>query len=151
MTDEDQLPIVNDTTEVVESEEDDPALDSILSALDLPKDAYRDYNKVRQVLVSAVESGQIAVADSLQLAQAMDHPRAYEVFATVMKSTAEVAEKLMEHQERIREITGKQKPGPKNLTQNVIFTGTNKELQQLLKGKMDDLEIDVTPEEEEKT
>jgi len=77
----------------------------------------------------------------------MDHPRAYEVFATVMKSTAEVAEKLMDHQTKIRELTGQKNETPKTqTTNNILFTGSTKQLQQLLKGKMD--EIDVTSEVE---
>jgi hypothetical protein len=132
---------------VVESEETDPAMDSILSALDIPRDTYKDYNKVRDALVTALESGRIATADALTLAQAMDHPRAYEVFATVMKSTAEVAEKLMDHQTKIRELTGQKNETPKTqTTNNILFTGSTKQLQQLLKGKMD--EIDVTSEVE---
>lgn len=144
---DEQLPVVATEAEIVESEEDDPALDGILSALDLPRDTFKDYNTARDTLVTALETGRIAMADMLQLAQAMDHPRAYEVFATVMKSTAEVAEKLMLHQETIRELTGKKNEAPKNqTTNNILFTGSTKQLQQLLKGKMD--EIDVTPEED---
>jgi hypothetical protein len=128
---DEQLPVVTAEAEIVESEEDDPALDSILSALDLPRDTFKDYNTARDTLVTALETGRIAMADMLQLAQAMDHPRAYEVFATVMKSTAEVAEKKNE--------------APKTqTTNNILFTGSTKQLQQLLKGKMD--EIDVTVE-----
>jgi hypothetical protein len=142
---DEQLPVVTAEAEIVESEEDDPALDSILSALDLPRDTFKDYNTARDTLVTALETGRIAMADMLQLAQAMDHPRAYEVFATVMKSTAEVAEKLMLHQEKIRELTGKKNEAPKTqTTNNILFTGSTKQLQQLLKGKMD--EIDVTVE-----
>ena len=143
---EEMLPEASADTNVVESEEDDPALDSILNALDLPRDTFSDYNKVRGALESALAAGEIAVSDALQLAQAMDHPRAYEVFATVMKSTAEVAEKLMDHQSRIRELTGKKVEAPKTQTNNILFTGTSKQLQLLLKGQMD--EIDITPDPE---
>ena len=149
MSDEEneQLPVPTPGVEVIESEEDDPAMDSILNALDLPRDTFKDYSKARDTLVSAMENGRIAMADALALAQAMDHPRAYEVFATVMKSTAEVAEKLMDNQSKIRDLTGKKNEGPKNqTTNNILFTGSTKELQQLLKGKLD--EIDVTPEDE---
>ena len=149
MSDEEneQLPVPAPGVEVIESEEDDPAMDSILSALDLPRDTFKDYNKARDALVTALDTGRIAMADALALAQAMDHPRAYEVFATVMKSTAEVAEKLMDHQDKIRDLTGKKNETPKSqTTNNILFTGSTKELQQLLKGKLD--EIDVTPEDE---
>lgn len=149
MSDEEneQLPVPVPGAEVIESEEDDPAMDSILSALDLPRDTFKDYNSARDTLVTALETGRIAMADALALAQAMDHPRAYEVFATVMKSTAEVAEKLMDHQDKIRDLTGKKNEKPKSqTTNNILFTGSTKELQQLLKGKLD--EIDVTPEDE---
>ena len=85
-------------------------------------------------------------ADALALAQAMDHPRAFEVFATVMKSTADVAGQLMEHQKNIRELTGQKNQAPKTQTTNILFTGSTKDLQMLLKGNLD--EIDITPEED---
>jgi hypothetical protein len=148
MSDEEdeQLPVTTPGTELIESEEDDPGLDSILARLDLPRDTFSDYSKARDTLVGALEAGRIATADALALAQAMDHPRAFEVFATVMKSTADVAGQLMEHQKNIRELAGQKNQAPKTQTTNILFTGSTKDLQMLLKGNLD--EIDITPEED---
>ena len=62
MSDEEdeQLPVTTPGTELIESEEDDPGLDSILARLDLPRDTFSDYSKARDTLVGALEAGRIA-------------------------------------------------------------------------------------------
>ena len=60
--------------------------------------------------------------------------------------SADVAGQLMEHQKNIRELTGQKNQAPKTQTTNILFTGSTKDLQMLLKGNLD--EIDITPEED---
>jgi len=117
---------------VVESEETDPAMDSILSALDIPRDTYKDYNKVRDALVTALESGRIATADALTLAQAMDHPRAYEVLATMIKTMGDMNNDLLGMHEKKQKLTGEKPEDKKETVNNNLFVGSTSELLKLM-------------------
>ena len=73
----------------------------------------------------------------LDLAKESDHPRAYEVAGNMIKSVADVTEKLAQLQEKMKKL--KEVPGkaPKNVT-NALFVGSTAELQKMLKKKKDE-------------
>jgi hypothetical protein len=70
------------------------------------------------------------------IASDTEHPRAFEVVATLIKNTAEANEKLLNMQKQMREMKGmnKKDSGGVNVDK-AIFVGSTSELSKLIKGK----------------
>lgn len=103
----------------------------------LDKDLDQDYDEARQTLKELVKKGNDAIDHLLAIATDTEHPRAFEVVATLIKNTAEANEKLMSMQKSIRDMKNiKQKDGGVQVDK-AIFVGSTAELNKLLKGKKD--------------
>ncbi|AGG54287.1 terminase small subunit [Cyanophage S-SSM6b] len=96
------------------------------------QDVKQDYEYSRAQLNSLVMKGQEAVDGILDVARASDHPRAYEVAGQLIKHVADVADKLIDLQKKMKDLDAEEKKGPNNVT-NALFVGTSSELQKLLK------------------
>tara|TARA_B100002019_G_C20880608_1_gene408512 strand:+ start:22 stop:459 length:438 start_codon:yes stop_codon:yes gene_type:complete len=96
------------------------------------EDVRQDYEYSRAQLNSLVMKGQEAVDGILDVARASDHPRAYEVAGQLIKHVADVADKLIDLQKKMKDLDAEEKKGPNNVT-NALFVGTSSELQKLLK------------------
>ena len=85
----------------------------------------------------------------IEVARQSEHPRAYEVLATLIKDTANTSEKLMDLHRKIQSIDKMMLPAPEqnSNTTNNLFIGSTTELQRMLKdlNKETDV-IDVTPD-----
>lgn len=103
----------------------------------LDKDLDTDYEESRQTLKELVKKGNDAIDHLMAIATDTEHPRAFEVVATLIKNTAEANEKLMTMQKAVRDMKNiKQKDGGVNVDK-AIFVGSTAELNKLLKGKKD--------------
>ena len=97
-----------------------------------------DYKYQRENFYRLVERGQDAIDGILELAKEGEHPRAYEVALNGIKQVADVTDKLIDLQDKMKKL--KEVPGsnaPKNVT-NALFVGSTAELQKMLKGKSDE-------------
>tara|TARA_E500000318_G_scaffold65924_1_gene60874 strand:- start:731 stop:1132 length:402 start_codon:yes stop_codon:yes gene_type:complete len=93
-----------------------------------------DYQYQRENFYNLIERGQDAVEGILELAQESDHPRAYEVAGNLIKQVADVADKLVDLQTKMKKLKEVPNSGPKNVT-NALFVGSTAELQKILKKK----------------
>tara|TARA_B100000965_G_scaffold59351_2_gene45427 strand:- start:2511 stop:2915 length:405 start_codon:yes stop_codon:yes gene_type:complete len=100
-----------------------------LSKVDIDK----DYEYSRAQLYSLIEKGQEVLNGVMDVADSSGSPRAYEVAGQVLKSTADIADKLMDLQKKVKEIDETKNKTTNNVTNNAIFTGSTAELQKLLK------------------
>jgi len=96
-----------------------------------------DYKSQRDSFYNLVEKGSVAIDGILELAKESEHPRTYEVAGQLIKSVAEVAEKLGDLQEKMRKLKEVPSNAPKNVT-NALFVGSTKELQKMLKDNIED-------------
>ena len=97
-------------------------------------DVDSDYQYQRENFYNLIERGQDAVEGILELAQESDHPRAYEVAGNLIKQVADVTEKLVDLQTKMKKLKEVPNSGPKNVT-NALFVGSTAELQKILKKK----------------
>ncbi len=86
-------------------------------------DLSEDYRYVRDNLYNLVERGNEALDGIISLAKEMEHPRAYEVAAGLIKSVTEL------------QIMKGEKPSGNTTTHNNLYVGSTAELQAMLKGK----------------
>lgn len=90
-----------------------------------------DFEYARGNMISAIEKGQEALSGVLEVAGMSQHPRAYEVAATLVKTLADANKDLLELQKRKKDLTGVG-PSPTTVNNN-LFVGSTAELQQLIK------------------
>jgi transcriptional/translational regulatory protein YebC/TACO1 len=98
-----------------------------------------DYEYTRETLIE----------EMIEVARQSEHPRAYEVLATLIKDTANTSEKLMDLHRKIQSIDKMMLPAPEqnSNTTNNLFIGSTSELQRMLKNLNDEEDvIDVTPD-----
>ena len=99
---------------------------------DVTEDREKDYEYTRAELYSLIDQGQEAVRGALEVAQESGHPRAYEVATNAMKQVADMTDKLMDLQKKVKDLD-EEKKGPKSVTNNAMFVGSTAELQKMLK------------------
>ena len=97
-----------------------------------PKDIQNDYEYTRGQLYNLIEKGQEAINGILDVAQNSDHPRAYEVAGNLIKHVADISDKLLDLQKKVKEVSEEKVKGPTNVT-NAMFVGSTSELQKMLK------------------
>ena len=113
-------------------------------------DKDNDYEYTRETLYDLIEKGREGIEEMIEVARQSEHPRAYEVLATLIKDTAATSEKLMDLHRKIKHLDQMMLPPPKQETGNTtnnLFIGSTTELQRMLKDLNKENEvIDVTPD-----
>ena len=99
-------------------------------------DIENDYKYQRENLYNLIERGQDAIDGILELAKEGEHPRAYEVALNGIKQVADVTDKLIDLQDKMKKLKELPNSAPKNVT-NALFVGSTAELQKMLKDKSD--------------
>ena len=95
-------------------------------------DPEKDYEYTRGHLYNLIEKGQEAVQGALEVAQESGHPRAYEVAVNAMKQVADMSDKLIDLQKKMKDLDAPIK-GPAQNTTNNLFVGSTADLQKMLK------------------
>lgn len=115
----------------VESKDIEPAKPP-LSKKEEKDDQTKDYEFTRAQLYSLLSKGQEALDGALEVAQESGHPRAYEVAVNAMKQVADATDKLIDLQQKMKNLEAptKQKTGS---TTNNLFVGSTADLQKMLK------------------
>jgi len=97
-------------------------------------DPIKDYEYTRGNLYSLIEKGQEAIDGILEIAQQSDQPRAYEVAGQLIKNVGDVADKLIDLQQKMKKLEEDDPKAPKSITtNNTMFIGSTAELQKMLK------------------
>lgn len=96
-----------------------------------PDNQEEDYKYARDNFYNVIEKGTQALEDMLDVAKASEHPRAYEVVSTLMKTLVDANKDLVSMSEK-KKKDGEPDNG-KPVTNNNLFVGSTSELQQMLK------------------
>ena len=99
-------------------------------------DVDTDFDTGRGELYKLLEKGNEAIDGILALAKEGEHPRAYEVAGQLIKSQSEIAQNLLDLQDKLKKIKDVKELGPKNVT-NALFVGSTTELQKMIKKNKD--------------
>jgi hypothetical protein len=92
-----------------------------------------DYEYARTNFYNVIESGTEALEQMLEVAKASEHPRAYEVVATIMKTLIDSNKELVAMSSKKVKDDEIVPESNKPVTNNNLFVGSTAELQQLLK------------------
>lgn len=96
-----------------------------------------DYDFTRSNLYEIIEKGQGALDDMIEFARQAQHPRAYEVVATLLNNLVDANQKLLHLNKQIKEIKKSEttKDEIDNKITNNLFVGSTAELHKILKGE----------------
>jgi len=125
--------------DVVSVKETEKSLDVKLKTTDEPDlkaDLADAYRQSKDNLQDMIDQGKEAMEDILQIARAGQHPRAFEVYGTLLKNTVEANDRLLKMQKEMRDMDGKRGDGNTKIDK-AIFVGSTAELNKLLKGKQE--------------
>ena len=94
-----------------------------------------DFEYSRQIYHDILAKGSSALDDMMEVARATEHPRAFEVLATTMKTLADVNGSLLDLHKKKKDIRKKDDkvalPSAGNTTNN-LFVGSTTDLQKML-------------------
>lgn len=116
-----------------------------------PRVVQDDYEYSRATYYNLIEKGQEGLEQMMEVARESEHPRAYEVLASMLKNISDINDKLMDLNKKRKDIdrTDEQKALPGGQTTNNLFVGSTTELQRMLLGDNDEKVIE--PDELPKT
>jgi hypothetical protein len=131
----DLFEIAQDTPSIVENKT--PSVVSRQGG-DLSGDIDTDYRYARENLYDIIENGSHALNELVEIAKASEHPRAFEVVASLMKTLTDANKDLLDIQSKVKKLKQDDtvQQGPNNVT-NALFVGSTTELQSMLKDKLD--------------
>ena len=95
-------------------------------------DLETDYEYTRSNLYDLIDTGKHAISGILSVANESQHPRAYEVAATLIKNIGDVSDKLMNLHKMRKDIDGKVEQQNINVDK-AIFVGSTSDLLQKIK------------------
>lgn len=98
----------------------------------LEQDLDQDYEESRKTIKDLVNKGNQAIDHLLAIASESEHPRAFEVVATLIKNTADANEKLMTMQKAVRDMKNIRQKSDVTVDK-AIFIGSTSELSKLIK------------------
>jgi hypothetical protein len=100
---------------------------------DLKGDLEDAYQQTKDNLQELIDNGKDAMEELRHIAAAGQHPRAFEVYATLLKNVVDANKELLAVQKQMRTMDGKKEGDTK--IDKAIFVGSTAELNKLLKGK----------------
>lgn len=107
-----------------------------LVKVEVDEEASGDIEYARQNLYDVVNTASEAVDDMVAIARQSQHPKAYEVLNSVLKTKADVAMNLADLQMKKQRLRSQQNNGSQNpdgqTINNNLFVGSTAELQQML-------------------
>ena len=102
---------------------------------ELQQDLTDAYEQSKENLQGIIDQGKEAMGEILEIAKAGQHPRAFEVYGTLLKNMVDANKELLAIQKQIREMEGIKKESAATSIDKAIFIGSTTELNKLLKGK----------------
>ena len=101
---------------------------------DLKEDLVDAYQQSRENLQEIIDQGKEAMGEILEIAKAGQHPRAFEVYGTLLKNMVDANKELLNIQKQMRDMDKNKKDGDTKIDK-AIFVGSTAELSKLLKNK----------------
>jgi len=108
-------------------------------------DAEQDFELARKNLQELAKKGNKALDELIMLAKNSEHPRAYEVVATLIKTLADTNKDQLDTRKKkidIDKARGASPSGDAKTVNNNLFVGSTAELQKFLKERAKNLESD---------
>lgn len=100
---------------------------------DMKQDLLDAYDQSKDNLQELIDNGREAMEQLLDIAKEGQHPRAYEVYGTLLKNMVDANKELLSIQKQMQDLTGQNQKTGDTKIDKAIFVGTAAELNKLLK------------------
>ena len=107
-----------------------------INSMNLETDLTDAYQQTKDNLQDLIDQGKEAMEEILEIAKQGQHPRAFEVYGTLLKNVVDANKELLAVQKQMREMDNKKKDSGTTIDK-AIFVGSTQELNKLLKGNSD--------------
>ena len=111
-----------------------PAVVEVKDA-DYKEDLSDAYEQSKDNLQELIDNGKEAMEELLAIAKEGQHPRAYEVYGTLLKNMVDANKELLSIQKQMREMDNNRQKAGDTKIDKAIFVGTAADLNKLLKEK----------------
>jgi len=101
---------------------------------DIEEDLNDAYQQTKENLQSILDQGKEAMEEILNIAKIGQHPRAFEVYGTILKNMVDANKELLNIQKQMREMDKKKEVNNTNIDK-AIFVGSTNELAAFLKNQ----------------
>ena len=102
---------------------------------DLREDLADAYEQTKTNLQDLIDQGKDAMEEILAVAKNSQHPRAFEVYSTLLKNVVDANKELLSVQKQMRDMDKKNAASGTTTIDKAIFVGSTSELNRLIKGK----------------
>ena len=109
-----------------------PTVQTHYNEPDLSQDLTDAYQQSKENLQELIDQGKDAMEEILNVAKAGQHPRAFEVYGTLLKNMVDANKELLSIQKQMREMDGKRKETTNTNIDKAIFVGSTEDLNKLL-------------------
>ena len=110
-------------------------LPEAISEENLKEDLVDAYEQTKSNLQDLIDQGKDAMEEILQVAKNSQHPRAFEVYGTLLKNVVDANKELLSVQKQMRDMDKKNSPSGSTTIDKAIFVGSTSELNKLIKSK----------------
>ena len=104
---------------------------------EVPSNTEKDLEYARENYYHLIETGRRSLEDLVDVASQSQHPRAYEVIATLIKTITDTNDKVVDLQKKAKDILSDSEV--KKVTNNNLFVGSTTELTKILGGNARDI------------
>ena len=99
----------------------------------LEEDLVDAYEQTKTNLQDLIDQGKNAMDEILEIAKAGQHPRAFEVYGTLLKNVVDANKELLAVQKQMRDMDKKTAPSGSTTIDKAIFVGSTSELSKFIK------------------
>jgi len=108
---------------------------------DTEENIEQDYKVARETYHDLIEKGREGLEFMMEIAKESEHPRAFEVLATMIKTISDTNGELMKHNKIRNDINKADELENPVVTNNNLFVGTTTELQKMLQDNNKENEV----------
>jgi hypothetical protein len=109
-----------------------PVVSTKYNEPDIEQDLNDAYQQSKENIQGIIDQGQEAMHEILNIAKAGQHPRAFEVYGTLLKNMVDANKELLNIQKQMRDMDKKKETNNTNIDK-AIFLGSTAELSKFLK------------------
>jgi hypothetical protein len=117
---------------IIEAKKDLP---DIIPNTDLTQDLADAYEQTKDNLQELIGQGMEAMEEILAIAKEGQHPRAFEVYGSLLKNVVDANKELLAVQKQMRDMDNNKNKGGNTTIDKAVFVGTPSDLNKLLRGE----------------
>lgn len=138
---EQDIPEENDKLDNPPAEIEEVNPPALIDNFEVQEENLQDLEKARKNIQNVMETGQDAMKEMLEIAKQSEHPRAFEVVSTLMKTVLDANKDFADMSSKKRfvkeEINGPKEAAQTNVTNNNLIVSTA-DLLKMIKGDNED-------------